>query len=174
MNMPTVDLSRTTPDTVCILTRPSFVWRDVRRSEVEQARRNTRIGVDPTAPFYGWDVDESDCNALESKMNEKRDHVRNLAAMHQVRSATNQQIGGRSVMPSRKNYFVYDAAIIDRSMDHGCGREDINTGEWTACAECIEIDRHLSEPTHVCQENDGWPCSAVAKARNQQVSGGAS
>lgn len=36
----------------------------------------------------------------------------------------------------RKNFYVYNDAAIDRSMDHGCGRECVHTGEWTACEDC--------------------------------------
>ena len=39
---------------------------------------------------------------------------------------------------SAQNFYVYNDDQIDRSMDHGCGREDVNTGEWTACAECAD------------------------------------
>ena len=39
---------------------------------------------------------------------------------------------------SAQNFYVYNDDQIDRSMNHGCGREDVNTGEWTACAECVD------------------------------------
>lgn len=37
----------------------------------------------------------------------------------------------------RGPFYAYDAQTLDRAEEHGCLDEDVNTGDWTVCSQCI-------------------------------------